>query len=139
MDARQHDHDERVPGPFAPDSLLPSQYFDRLRRSERSGEWRLAVAILEDAVTVYQKQAAAEDPRGRQLFGEAEEWIEDPDRTWVFSFENICDLVGLEADYLRRGLRAWKDRARRASRSVELEVSASREPEPEIRRKASGE
>jgi hypothetical protein len=138
MNDRQHDHDEREPGPFAPDSFLPSQYFDRLRHGERSGEWRLLVAILEDAVNVYRKQVGARDPRGRQLFQEAEEWIEDPDRTWIFSFENICDLIGLEADWLRRGLRAWKEEARRDSRKVEVEVSA-REPAPEPLRKASGE
>jgi len=94
---------------FTPDTLLPSQYFDRLRsRSEYDGERRLMLAILEDAIDVYRKQAGARDRKRQQLFLDAETWIEDTDATWIFSFENICVALGLEPDYLRGGLRAWK-------------------------------
>jgi hypothetical protein len=30
------------------------------------------------------------------------------DTSWPFSFENICALLGIEADYLRSGLAEWK-------------------------------
>jgi len=30
--------------------------------------------------------------------------IEDADRTWLFSFRIICDVLGLDPDYLRRVL-----------------------------------
>jgi len=104
-----------VPGLFEPDTLLPGQYFDRLRqRDGQSGEWRLMVAILEDAVNVYLKQAGAQEGPNRQLFDEAEQWIEAEDATYIFSFESICDIVGLDLAYLRRGLRAAKQRARQA-------------------------
>jgi hypothetical protein len=96
-------------GLFTPDTLLPSQYFDRLRsRTDCDGERRLMLAILEDAVDVYRKQAGATDRKRRQLFLDAEAWIEDTDTTWIFSFESICNALGLEAEYLRGGLRAWK-------------------------------
>ena len=109
MKGREFAVEERVADLFQPDTLLPSQFFDRARRrSEHDGERRLMIAVLEDAVDVYRKQAAARDGRGRQLFLDAEEWIEDPDRTWLFSFQNICDVLDLDADYLRRGLRRWK-------------------------------
>ena len=113
MKEREHAVDERLGGTlFQPDTLLPTQFFDRVRRrSEHDAERRLMIAVLEDAVDVYRKQAGAADQRGQQLFGEAEEWIEDTDRSWLFSFENICDVLDLDADYLRRGLRSWKDRA----------------------------
>src|SRR5713226_2621962 len=101
--------DERLGGLFTPDTLLPSQFFDRVRRRvEHDGERRLMIAVLEDAVDVYRKQAAAQEARNQQLFREAEEWIEDRDRTWLFSFENICDVLGLDADYLPSGLHAAK-------------------------------
>lgn len=97
---------------FTPDTLLPSQYFDRLRsRSEYDGERRLMLAILEDAIDVYRKQAGARDRKRQQLFQDAEAWIEDTDATWIFSFETICAALGLEAGYLRNGLRAWKREA----------------------------
>jgi len=114
MKDRQYAAEERLGGLFQPDTLLPSQFFDRVRRRvEHDGERRLMIAVLEDAVDVYRKQAAAHEARGQQLFREAEEWIEDRDRTWLFSFENICDVLDIDSAYVRRGLHAWKERARR--------------------------
>lgn len=95
-----------------PDTVLPSQYFAALRRkSTQEPERRLVIAILEDAVDCYTKHIFARDRRGRQLFLDAEEWFSDTDREWPFAFENVCDLVGLNATYLRTGLLRWKDRA----------------------------
>src|SRR5712692_2737769 len=111
MKDRDYSADDRLAGLFQPDTLLPSQFFDRVRRrSEHDGERRLMIAVLEDAVDVYRKQVASNEPRSQQLFQEAEEWIEDTDRTWLFSFQNICDVLDIDADYLRRGLHAWKER-----------------------------
>src|SRR5437870_10502981 len=102
MKDRDYAADERLGGLFQPDTLLPSQYFDRMRRrSEHDGERRLMIAVLEDAVDVYRKQAGARAPRGQALFREAADWIGHPDRTWLFSFEAICDVPRLDADYLR--------------------------------------
>src|SRR5213593_3249827 len=107
MKDRDYAVDERLGGLFQPDTLLPSQFFDRMRRRiEHDGERRLMIAVLEDAVDVYRKQAGAGDPRGQALFREAEEWIEDRDRTWLFSFENICDVLDIDSEYVRRGLHA---------------------------------
>lgn len=104
--------DERVHHLFVPDTLLPSQYFDRVaRRADHGGEFRLMFAILEDAVDVYRKLAGATDARRKALFDEAEAWIESEDNAWLFSYETICLTLGIDAGYLRTGLRAWKRRA----------------------------
>jgi hypothetical protein len=94
------------------------------------------IAILEDAVGIYRKHAGAHDARGRELFAETEEWIESPDGSWIFSFESICHVLGLEPGYLRRGLRAWKARVRQGRRHPAEVVSLAAEPAP--LRKASG-
>ena len=53
--------EERLGPLFTPDTLLPSQFFDRVRRRvEHDGERRLMIAVLEDAVDVYRKQAGAQ-------------------------------------------------------------------------------
>ena len=136
MKEREHAVDERFGVIFQPDTLLPSQFFDRVRRrTEHDGERRLMIAVLEDAVDVYRKQAEARDPRGEQLFQEAEAWIEDADRTWLFSFQNICDVLDIDADYLRRGLRAWKQRGRSGQRG---QVMSLRTDGDDLR-KASGD
>ena len=112
MKSRDITAEDRVQELFQPDTLLPSQYFDRLRRrASVDGERRLMVAILEDAVDVYRKQAGARDRKRRQLFDDAEAWIESSERSWIFSYENICDMLGIDAEYLRKGLRVWKHKA----------------------------
>src|SRR5262245_46121910 len=113
--------DDRAPGLFVPDTMLPSQYFDRMaRRTEYEGERRLMIAVLEDAVDVYRKLAGARDARRQQLFRDAEDWIESDDRSWIFSFQNICDVLAIEAEYLRRGLRAIKQHAQARGQVVVL-------------------
>lgn len=109
MNERDIAPDERAAGLFQPDTLTPSQFFDRTRRSsEHDGERRLMIAVLEDAIAVYRKRLASPDRRSRELFVEAEAWIESHDRQWFFSFENICAVLDLDADYIRSGLRRWK-------------------------------
>lgn len=109
MKEREYGIEERLAGLFVPDTLLPSQYFDRLkRRTDMDGERRLMLAVLEDALDVYRKQMRARDGRNRQLFREAEEWIEDTEAADLFSFENICDVLDLNAAYIRRGLHVLK-------------------------------
>jgi len=100
-----------------PDTLLPSQYFAALRcKGAHEPERRLVVAVLQDAVDCFQKHVAARDRKARQLFLDAEEWISSEDRSWPFSFENVCDLLQINAEYLRRGLMTWRDRQLNGSR-----------------------
>ena len=96
-------------GLFEPDILLPNQYFAAFRRGRAvEGERRLMLAVLEDAVDSYRKYALARDPREQACFLEAREWIVSTDRSWLFAFENICDVLEMNADYLRSGLDKWR-------------------------------
>ncbi len=135
---RYNEGEERLPAVFEPDTMLASQYFDRLRgRAGRSGEWLLMIAILEDAVSMYVKHAAAAVGPNQRLFAEAEAWIEDPDRTWIFSFESICDIAGLDPGWIRNGLRAYKRRARASTAEAKRGVAITLRED--ARRQASGE
>ena len=94
-----------------PDTLLPSQYFAALKRKgPHEPERRLATAVLQDAVDCFQKHLHSRERKARQLFLDAEQWIASDDRSWPFSFENICDLLQINSDFLRRGLMTWKER-----------------------------
>jgi len=94
---------------FEPDTLLPAQYFAAFaREGGLVRERRLMLAVLEDAVECYQKYALARDPRGRLLFEDACVWIESGEREWPFSYENICEVLGLNPEYIRRGLSKWR-------------------------------
>ncbi len=69
------------------------------------------LAVLEDALDCFQKYAVARDGHGQQLFEEAYAWILSTDRGWFFSYENICETLEINPEYLRRGLEVWRDRA----------------------------
>ena len=104
--------ERQVPRLVEPEVLLPSQYFELLTgRSILEGEKRLMLAILEDAVSSFQKHAGAERGRRKRLLDEASEWLfESEEASWVFSFESICGALGIDAEFLRKGLLLWKER-----------------------------
>ncbi len=103
--------DERLPGLFEPDTLLPVQYFEAMRRKHLlEGEKRLVLSVLEDAVECFMKCIDSSTNKGQRLFREAEEWINLEDKKWVFSFDNVCEMLDINPEYMRRGLRGWKER-----------------------------
>jgi hypothetical protein len=107
---------------FEPDVLLPVQYFAALKRKKYScGEHRLLIAIMQDAIECFQKHVHARDTKRRQLYMDAELWVTDQNDDGPFSFDNVCDLLGMNPDYLRVGLLDWRDRerARRQGRLIE--------------------
>jgi hypothetical protein len=88
------------------DSMLPTQYFTGGQLPPFvQNEARLMLAILQDAVDSYQRHALTRDAAHREEFEEARKWIESEESEWVFSFENICNLLGINAEYVRDGLR----------------------------------
>jgi hypothetical protein len=103
--------DEKLPGLFEPDTLLPIQYFEAMRRKHLlEGEKRLILSVLEDAVECFMKLIDSGTSKGQRLFRDADEWINLEDKHWVFSFDNVCDMLDINPDYMRRGLRDWKER-----------------------------
>ena len=101
--------DEKIASLFQPDTLLPAQYYGNLRRSNLlQPEMQLTLAILEDAINCFQENLTAQSVKGRKLFNEAEEWILDEDGEWIFSFRNVCELLGFDPAYVRQGLLRWK-------------------------------
>jgi hypothetical protein len=58
-------------------------------------------AVLLDAIMCLRGRVGAPEERER-LAREARYWMASTARTWPFSFESICDVLGLSAPYLRR-------------------------------------
>lgn len=107
---------------FQPDTILPLQYFERMRRNALpEGEKKLLLAVLEDAVGCFQKYFFAHDKKGRALFKDAEHWIMEESDDGVFSFDAVCELLEIDPDYLRRGLLKWKEK-QRSSRYLPVKV-----------------
>jgi len=119
--------DERLPALFEPDTLLPIQYFEAMRRKHLlEGEKRLILSVLEDAIECFMKCMDSATNKGQRLYREADEWIALEDKHWVFSFDNVCDMLDINPEYMRRGLRDWKQRRLEAiQRAAEAKAEAA--------------
>ncbi len=100
---------------FQPVAILPSQFFATLRRHapNKTGEWQLLVAVLEDAVDCFKKYVLT----GHRRFREAEQWImstdtdvpsPDDNDAWL-PFEYVCEVLGLDPVDVRRSLQRWRE------------------------------
>lgn len=67
-------------------------------RSYQSGVRRLMAAVLEDAA--WTVVSARSPERVREEVG----WLLSTDRTDLFAFETVCDVLGIDPSYLRRRL-----------------------------------
>jgi hypothetical protein len=61
-------------------------------------------AVLADAVACFQKYLFARDRRRKALFQNAEDWMLEEDSDGLFSFQNSCEILGINVAYLREGL-----------------------------------
>jgi len=93
---------------FESDAVLASQFFTpptALPDPERA----LMVAVLEDGVRCFLNYYRAADRKQRILYEEARAWLLSAQRTGLYAFENVCDVLGVEPGYLRRQLLARRD------------------------------
>ena len=101
--------EENLPSLFEPDTLLPIQYFETIRRKHLlEGEKRLVLSVLKDAIDCFMKCIDSSTRRGQRLFRDAEQWIIIKDKKSAFSFDNVCEMLEFDPEYMRRGLRNWK-------------------------------
>jgi hypothetical protein len=92
---------------FQPDSVMPGQFAGLFRSTQyRSPEARLVIAVLEDAIRTFFRYRSWRNRKERRLFNDVEAWFFTPSQDGVFSFENVCVILRVNASYIRRGLLA---------------------------------
>lgn len=85
----------------------------RLFDEDHDGVRRLMWAILKDTLRCYQNHFDGVNVQSQRLFREASRWINSDDLTWVFSYESICAVLGIDGDRLRSELSRWARLRRR--------------------------
>ena len=101
--------EEIVENVFQADGLAAHEYFDTQRRQTHlEPEKDLMLAILADAVRCYRSYGFSRASSSRRLYRDAEKWLWSNQENWPFSFTNICEVLGLEPFFLRRGLLRWQ-------------------------------
>jgi hypothetical protein len=101
--------EERISSLFHPDTIAAPEYFESLdRRTSQDPSKKLMLAILEDGLKCFLANLSARGGKNKQLFVEAEQWIMAEGSDEIFSFGSICEVLGLNPQYVRRGLVRYK-------------------------------
>jgi len=89
----------------AHDEVSSQAFFDsRAPVATVSPETALMYAVLEDAFLCLQKNGEL-TPLVQRRAREAEKWFLSDETRWVFSFLPICDVLGLDPEYMRKKLK----------------------------------
>ena len=90
-------------------SSAPKKFFNY--RGSFATVWpeaALMYAVLEDAFLCFRKQFQT-DGRCMQQAQQAQEWFFSNDSDGLFSFLSICEVLGLEPEYMRKKLEHWSE------------------------------
>jgi len=85
------------------DIILPSQYYGP-RGSAGSGEQRLILAVLVDAIKDLQSWAGVGGAQKRRNCAEAAQWVNTRGTLHPFSFDSVCDYLEIDSELLRSRL-----------------------------------
>ncbi len=131
----RHDTDiipDRCDGWADMDVILPAQW-QAEAHALGDPERRLRLAVLEDAIRYLQRYGGATSGRERTLYEDAADWFASPDRSEPFAFENVCEALGLDPEYIREGLYRWRTAHRDGLAPAPIPRFVSRRVAPRLR------
>ena len=88
------------------------------------------LAVLEDALRCIQTYTESPNPVHRKAFAEAETWILDRKAQGPFAFDIICEVLGIQPEHLRDGIRQWRLQLSNGLDSRRLQRRSVRTSEP---------
>jgi hypothetical protein len=102
---------------FQADILATSEYLATIETQILDPTKRLMLAVLRCGILDFQKYLFSRGVEEKVLHSRGEFWIME-ENDWLFSFRNICEALGLDAEYVRSGLLRWKAKYIADARSV---------------------
>jgi len=83
---------------------IAEHLIDSERGFARGPERALMSALLFDGVQAYINYAGANSEAARLKYREAFSWVNRVGEDYVFSFDCVCEALGIDPQYLRLGL-----------------------------------
>jgi hypothetical protein len=93
--------------------MLPAQL---PASSNWSPEKKLAAAVLASALVEIRDHHGT--PAHARRVAEALEWVQGEDTVWPYSFLPLCEVLGLEADWVRQVVARWIGTPRAARKPI---------------------
>ncbi len=108
-----------------PEATMPVQ-FQGLWHGGRpvTPERALVIVVLWQAASDLQKFRFAKSRKQQRLYMEAYQWVASDDRSWPYSFVNLCEALKLSPDYLRAGMLKGRAAKEVESTSAAMEEAA---------------
>ena len=91
-----------------PDRVNQTQWLEIHNKRPRTPEENLLFAILETAIKDFTSPKAKSNSAARTAKRSAKQWINDRERTDVYSFNYIADHFGMNGEKIREKLRSQK-------------------------------
>jgi hypothetical protein len=109
-----------------PEATLPVQFQGMWHGGKPvTPERALMIVVLWQAASDLQKFRFARSRKQQRLYMEAYKWVASNDRSWPYSFVNLCEALKLSLEYLRAGMLDGRPAARKSeSASAPLEQAA---------------
>ena len=101
--SREAEAFQPAPGIFS--AAFPGGRRRRAARRRPRGEIALMSAMLEDAMRCIERECLNRTPQARRVTREAREWVFADHPGWIFSFGNVCRVLGLDPELIRRTLK----------------------------------
>jgi hypothetical protein len=101
-------------GLLIPDVMLPAQYYGRLRPGFATGEGRLLLAVLQDAIDCYIVNMQRRSSNAQIEFREVRNWFSARNQRDLFAFETICEVFGFDPGSIRHALWTLRDQSQSA-------------------------
>src|SRR5215813_10036050 len=70
----------------------------------RCPETRLMLAVLDDAIQCFLRFRNTKKRKEQKVFQATKDWILSGESEWIFSFENVCEVVEIDPDCIRAAL-----------------------------------
>jgi hypothetical protein len=87
------------------DARMEPAYVEQLnRRHYDEGAKKLMLAVLQEALNNYVQCLDSKNSESQDQFTDVESWFWSEDSEWLFSFKNIAEHLGINANYFRTGL-----------------------------------
>ena len=84
-----------------------TSFVDELVQSERGyargPERTLLSALLFDGVQNFMNYACAANAKQKHKYSEAFNWVQNKKNDYIFSFDNVCEALGLNPEWVRLG------------------------------------
>ena len=121
------------------DLIARSQFYDnRKGRDDNAPLRRLMMAMLGDALDCLRNGASGSaSATARKAADEAAEWVRDASDEYLFSFNNVCETLGIHPGALRESLNNWLAHGRRLNRRPPVIRETSVSISPYRQRKSS--